>query len=101
MLAMSRGKKMIAFVVAIAVVCVALFSFMYGTEHADHHCSGNDCPICATINQSVNHLKQLGLGVIFMTAVAITIFAVTLQTKDYKCLWSGSTLFSQKVRLNN
>ena len=76
-------------------------SFIYGAEHVEHQCTGNDCPICATINQSMNSLKQLGLGVVFIAATAITIFVATLQRKDYNCFCSVSTLFSQKVRLNN
>ena len=101
MFAKDRVKRMIAFAVAMAIVCVTLFSFIYGAEHVGHHCTGNDCPICATINQSMNSLKQLGLGVILIAAAAVTIFVETLQRMDYKCFCSVSTLFSQKVRLNN
>lgn len=96
-----RAKRIIAFAVAMAIVCVTLFSFIYGAEHADHQCTGNDCPICATINQSMNSLKQLGLGVVFIAAAAVSIFVETQLRKEYMCFCSVSTLFSQKVRLNN
>ena len=101
MFASKNVKRMIAFAVAMAIIFVTLFSFIYGAEHVEHQCTGNDCPICATINQSMNTLKQLGLGVVFIAAAAITIFVATLQRKDYNCFCSVSTLFSHKVRLNN
>ena len=58
--ATSSHKKIVAGIAAFAVLFIVLFSSFYICAEADHHCSGEDCPVCACIQICENVIRQMG-----------------------------------------
>ena len=58
--ATSSHKKIVAGIAAFAVLFIMLFSSFYICAEADHHCSGEDCPVCACIQICENVIRQMG-----------------------------------------
>ena len=88
-------------IMAVMMLIVVLFSSFYIAAHADHECTGEDCPICACIQQCENNIRGIGSGVATISAVIIPVF-ITLLIICYGVLslrWD--TPVSTKVRLNN
>ena len=101
---MNRTKsssRIIALITAVTILFVMFFSFIYGAEHVNHHCTDSHCPVCATMNQSVNSFRQLGLGGMITATIVAIVFLQIRVKREYTCFSSHITLFSQKVRLNN
>lgn len=94
-------NRIIAIVTMVAVISVMLFSAVYLEEHANHDCTGGDCPICAMMSQCSNHLKQI--TEVIVAAVSVTFFAVTYEVMQKYAvnLVSFRSLISQKVRMDN
>lgn len=95
------SKRLISYIVIVMTLLVMLSSFLFIVEHADHHCTNQDCPICATINQCVNNIQQMGLGTAVTAVTIVVAVVVTYLKKSYNCLCEASTLISSKVRLND
>lgn len=94
-------KKITALVAMLATVFVLLFSTSYLIEHAEHNCTGSDCPICAIMEQCGNNLKTI-ITAIILACIAIILFSVLQETVHYQFhSVSSNSLISQKVRMNN
>ena len=88
-------------IMAVMMLIVVLFSSFYIASHADHECTGEDCPICACIQQCENNIRGIGSGVATISAVIIPVF-IAFQFISYGVsLFRLSTPVSAKVRLNN
>lgn len=96
-----NNRRITAWVALFVTVFVLLFSTFYIVEHADHICSGDDCPVCAVIEQCGDTLKTLGTAVIIVCATSVLFFI--LQGKVYFEIhfFPCNSLISQKVRMNN
>lgn len=96
----NRCKKITAGVALIATVFVMLFSIIYITEHIDHDCTGEDCPICAVMVQSQTNLKTIGTVVIACAYVFLFVrIIMDGQIVSYARVFDSPV--SQKVRMNN
>ena len=70
---MTKKKRIISVVVAVAVFFVMLYSALYIAAEANHDCVGENCPICYQISVCENTLKNLSLAVCAVAfAVAFT-----------------------------
>ncbi len=96
-------RRTLAWLAAFAVVFVMLFSVFYVAKHADHqaHCHEHHCPICATIDQCINNVKQIGNALAVIVAVCAIIGAVSLHEEGFELTVCNTSLISQKVRLND
>lgn len=98
---MSKKCRVVAILIAAAVLFVMLSSACYIAVEADHDCTGEDCPICYQINICENTLKSLGQAVASVTlAVFIGIFAASLPSFE-KRQAVHKTLVSLKVKLSD
>lgn len=70
-------KRHIAAVLTAAVVVAAVITSMIAVAHgSEHHCTGDDCPVCALVAVCENTLKTLsGVPASFFAAVPVC-FAV-------------------------
>lgn len=94
------SKRITAWVALVAAVFVMLFSRVYIAEHTDHSCSGDECPVCATMLQCSNNIKNVGTALIVVsTAVSMIALTSVCITTDADIV-SICSLISQKVRLN-
>lgn len=94
-------KSITAWVAMSAIVFVLLFSTCYIVEHADHECTGRDCPICLIMEQCGNNLKSIGTA-IMISCVAVVLFSSLQENKHYQIsMFPCNSLVSQKIRMNN
>lgn len=96
-----KSRRITAWVAMLATVFVMLFSGIYLAEHAEHNCTGNDCPICAVINQCSNNLKTIGTAAIIASASLFVFPLLQGSVLAVSKIVSCNSLFSQKVRMNN
>lgn len=93
-----RISSLVICIVFLFVVCASLF---YIVKETGHHCSGEDCPICANMHQAEQTLKNLGNGVSISTSISpIPVIFTILLTGTFSFIIYTS-LISQKVRLDN
>lgn len=94
-------KKNLAAILCITLIFATLFSFFFIIEEANHHCSGQDCPVCACIHQAERTLRSLDGGVFHQTVfMPFCAYLLLIPAFQSFCLPAVS-LVSQKVRLND
>lgn len=97
----SKNVRVAACIMAFMVLFIVLFSSSYIAGHVHHHCTGEDCPVCACIHQCESMIRNMGDGVAVFTAVVLPILVAfaSASMPDLAFLWG--TPVSRKVRLNN
>lgn len=96
-----RTEKRIGLAVAAALMAVILFSALFRLFEADHDCAGDDCPICACIQQCELILNQFTNGVVAQAAVAVAVSLLVLAVAISAYTFIQATPVSRKVQLNN
>ncbi|MBQ6967139.1 MAG: hypothetical protein IJP84_04465 [Lachnospiraceae bacterium] len=86
---------------AFMMLFVVLFSAFFIAVEANHHCEGDDCPICACIAMCENTLRQTGAGTAHLIAVVFPISFILIAAFLQETGLKQETLISRKVRLNN
>ena len=95
------GRHLTAGIMAAMMLLVMLFSSFYIAAHADHDCTGEDCPICACIQQCENTIRGAGIGITVLLAVCLPVLlSLQIQSFGVPAVWWGTPV-STKVRLNN
>lgn len=97
----SRRQRALLFLVCVALMAAALFSVLLLALESDHHCTGEDCPVCASLQQARQLLKLLGTATksaLRPGAVAVFIAVLMALLRPVVCCLSP---VAQKVRLNN
>ncbi len=97
----AKHKRLAACIMGVMMLFVVLFSSYYLAEEADHHCYGEDCPICACMEQCENTLHQMGDGLIILIAAVLPALVFFFTVLPAVCELCRETPISQKVRLNN
>lgn len=101
MLQKTNSKRITAWIALVAVLFVMLFSVLYISQHADHECTGADCPVCAVMEQCSNNIKNIGTIVVAIIAALFLCLSI-LKCVQFVCAVSPNySLISQKVRMNN
>ena len=98
---MTKKKRIISVVVAVAVFFVMLYSALYIAAEANHDCVGENCPICYQISVCENTLKNLSFAVCAVAFAAA--FTYTLCRSITACadVTPSYTLVSLKVKLTD
>ena len=98
---MEKKKRVLAALLAVAVLFVMLYSALFIAAHADHDCDGEDCPICYQINVCQNTLKNLSFAA--SAAALAAAFTYTLCRGISVCTdyAQSYTLVSLKVKLSD
>ena len=98
---MTRRKRIGALLLCVGLVLVLAVSAAFVAHEADHDCSGEDCPICLIIANTIRLLRMPGLA----AAALLSLFL--LSGSSARCrlnrpagFFSG-TLVSWKIRLND
>ena len=101
MLQKTNSKRITAWIALVAVLFVMLFSVLYISQHADHECTGADCPVCAVMEQCSNNIKNIGTIVVAIIAALFLCLSI-LKCVQFVCAVNPNySLISQKVRMNN
>ncbi len=96
-----RFMKILAPCIVILMLCVMVFSFMFIVSETDHDCTGEDCPVCALIQQCEQTVRSVGGDVsaaavsLLFSAFIVAAFLIPCNTILY------FTPVSLKIRLNN
>jgi len=83
------------------ILCVMLFSTLFIAAEADHDCKGEDCPICACIQQCENSIRQIGNGSALQMAIVAPFVFIIVSAFFVVFDLPQETLVLRKVRLNN
>ncbi len=100
-LIVSKHKRITAGILVMFIFFTMLFSAFCIAAEADHDCTGEDCPICACIQQCENTLHQIGDGIALQAAVIIPVIFIFLCISLFTLGLPRETPVSGKVRLNN
>ena len=100
---LDEHKRIFAFVTAFLVTAVLLLSGFFIVTHIEHECTGEDCPVCAELQECAATIRLIteaaGTG-------AIVIFAYIITQKLLSLCQTGLflrpvSLVSLKIRLDN
>ena len=98
---MTKKKRIISLVVAIAVFFVMLYSALYIAAEANHDCVGENCPICYQISVCENTLKNLSLAVCAVAFAAAFTYTLCRSISACADVTPSYTLVSLKVKLTD
>ena len=97
----TKSKRITAWIALVAVVFVMLFSVIYILKHADHECTGAECPVCAVMDQCSNNIKNIGIIVAVVVAAFFLCLSIQKCVQFVFAVCPDYSLISQKVRMNN
>lgn len=97
----SHHKRTAAGTLGLLLLLVMLLSAFFIAAEAGHDCTGEDCPICACVQQCENTLHRIGDGNALLSAVVIPVIFALISAFLFASEPSLETLVSRKVRLNN
>lgn len=98
---MSKKNKIMALILAIAVLLTMMLSVVVITHEANHDCVGSDCQVCQCIHSVKESLRTIFAGASALAfANALTYVSYTFIYCFAQCL-SQSTLVTLKVELLN
>ena len=98
---MEKKKRVLAALLAVAVLFVMLYSALFIAAHVDHDCDGEDCPICYQINICQNTLKNLSFAVSAVALAAAFTYALCRIIPSCTEVARTFTLVSLKVKLTD
>ena len=98
---MTKKKRIISLVVAVAVFFVMLYSTLYIAAEANHDCVGENCPICYQISVCENTLKNLSLAVCAVAFAAAFTYTLCRSISACADVTPSYTLVSIKVKLTD
>lgn len=101
MLRRVNSNKIIAVIMGIMMLVVVLISASYVAVESGHDCTGEECPICACINQCESTLRLVGGGVDFQAEFILPVFFILITAVSASVSLTAETPVSRKIRLNN
>lgn len=97
----SKVLRIAAGIMGLLMLVIVLFSASYIAAEADHECCGDDCPICACIQQCENTLHGFSDGIAVQSSAIAPVILILLAAAFAITAVSQETPVSRKVRLNN
>lgn len=98
---MQKSRKRISLALCMVFLFITFASLFYIVEEADHHCTGEDCPVCAQIREAEQNLRNLGTGAVVYESTYVLPFLILLVIAAKAAFIPCTSLVEQKVRLNN
>ena len=98
---LNAKMQIAATALSVLLLITVLFSAFFPAIEANHHCHGEDCPICSCIAMCENTLRVLGDGGILLVFAVFHVLFLALSTSVTTKSSLVQTLVSRKVRLNN
>ncbi len=93
--------KTAAGILGILLLLTVLLSSFYVSTEIHHHCSGEDCPVCACVQQCENLLHRIGDGSAAALALVIPVCCLFVVMLFAVNRLGRETLVTQKIRLND
>lgn len=98
---MTKQKRMLALVMAAAILLIVLTSAFFVAAEANHDCIGGGCKICCQINVCCTVLKALALAVIAAVLTAAASRPLPFLFAGCRLSAPRYTLVSLKVKLSD
>ncbi|MBR1730824.1 MAG: hypothetical protein IJ725_00095 [Ruminococcus sp.] len=98
---MTKRTRIIALLLAAAVLFVMLFSLFVIAAEAQHNCHGDDCPICELVALCENLVKGLSLTLVIITLIVALALMRRFCKEDRECGEIRNTPVLLKVKLTN
>ena len=98
---LNAKSKLAATALSVLLLVTVLFSALFPAMEANHHCHGEDCPICSCIAMCEKTLRVLGDGGILLVFAVFHVLFLALSVSSAVKDSLVQTLVSRKVRLNN
>ena len=98
---MTKRRRILAVILAAVIVFTLAFSSFYIIGEYNHHCIGNDCPVCEQIRICE---KTLGSSLYFGAVLLFTVFMLTRVVKvliRYEKYIQTDSLVCLKQKLTN
>ena len=100
MLQNTKFKRISAWIAMVAILFVMFFSVIYISQHADHECTGADCPICAVLEECENNINNIGTIIAALATSLFLCLSIQKSVQYVITVCPDYSLISQKVRLN-
>ncbi len=97
----SKMNRTFAGIMSVLMLLVVFFSAIFIAFHTDHDCKGEDCPICACLEQCENILHGASDGSQFTASGFIPVVLIAGYILVSYCIVISDTPVSAKVRMNN
>lgn len=95
-------SRVLSWIVLVVFSLVILCSSAFIITHADHDCSGEDCPVCIELAECHNTLHPLGTAFMGGVHLAVMTLALAVIISSFtKVKTDHTTLISLKVELLN
>ncbi len=98
---MAGHKRFAAAVLAAAALLVVLSSCLFIVGHADHDCTGEDCPVCEQIAVCIQSLNTAAAAAAAAALAVILPFRIREGRKAAALLCAVDSPVSLKVKLSN
>ncbi|MDR0822434.1 MAG: hypothetical protein LBN20_01460 [Endomicrobium sp.] len=98
----NSAKNLTSLFLSILFIISIIISMSYIVIEADHHCDGQDCPICFQIQKKINTLKEVfGNHLIASFLFALVLSFLIANQIPSPLNRSKTTLVSLKIIMNN
>ena len=94
-----QSRRFASGIMACVMLLVVMLSVFFLTVEVGHDCAGEDCPICAAMQQCKSVLESCGGGEAILSLVLLSVVIISMNLPVYMLVLS--TPVSRKVRLNN
>ncbi|MCR4689871.1 MAG: hypothetical protein K5739_00795 [Lachnospiraceae bacterium] len=94
-------KQILASIMTVMMLVFMFFSAFFIAEHIHHDCCGEDCPVCASIQQCEHMLRGFDDGLSAAGAILLPLLLAVLILPFFSNFFAGDTPVSKKVRMNN
>lgn len=94
-------KKIIAVILALAILFVVHYFINYEFTHYIHDCSGANCPICHELHVAETILNQLAAVILTVLCSFYLIATIKKVAVLFICSFQERTLILDKVRMDD
>ena len=94
-------RKLFGLILALIIMMAIFFSALFISMEMGHHdCSGEDCPICATMEECVNNIRICGMAAVVAYVISSFVAKIRKQKSSYIVEILLENLIVKRVRLN-
>lgn len=97
----TKKQRTHSILICFAFISVTLFTVLFIVKESNHNCTGEDCPICLSIQHAEQTLTQIGAGTVKMEGSLPLVLSCVTVCSNVVLFVPCISLISQKVRLNN
>lgn len=96
---MFNRRKILTLIICVIFTVSILLSVVFIAEEANHHCTGQNCPICNEIQICFNMLNNVGTGLPFITPNVVRVYILLMGLAAVLIINVIKTLVQLKIKL--